>query len=147
METYKSNPQRIGCDIDTIYNKLSSPAVFRAHIEANRDRLPEEARANLDKVQFQDDAISIESPMGELRLAIDADQSASPNRVVYTAAQSPVQFNMVVELNPVSETETESVASLQLDLPLFMRAMVGNQLQQAVSKFGEMLAQMPYQTL
>ena len=147
METYKSTPQRIGCDIDTIYNKLSSPAVFRAHIEAHRDQLPEDARANLDKVQFLEDAIAIESPMGELRLAVDADQSTSPNRVVYTAAQSPVQFNMVIELNPISETETESVASLQLDLPIFMRAMVGNQLEQAASNFGEMLAQLPFQTL
>ena len=147
METYKSNPQRIGCDIDTVYSKLSSPAVFRAQIEANLDRLPEEARANLDKVQFEEDAIAIESPMGQLRLAVDHEQSQMPGRVVYTAAQSPVKFNMVIDLHPVGEQETESVAALQLDLPLMMRAMVGGQLQQAAVKFGEMLAQLPYQNL
>ena len=147
METYKSNPQRIGCDIDTVYSKLSSPAVFRAQIEANLDRLPEEARANLDKVQVEEDAIAIESPMGQLRLAVDHEQSQMPGRVVYTAAQSPVKFNMVIDLHPVGEQETESVAALQLDLPLMMRAMVGGQLQQAAVKFGEMLAQLPYQNL
>ncbi|MBQ7690567.1 MAG: hypothetical protein IJT30_05145 [Muribaculaceae bacterium] len=147
METYKSNPQRIGCDIDTIFSKLSSPAVFRSQIEAHLDQLPEEARANLEKVQFEDDAIAIESPMGQLRLAVDHEQSQTPNRVVYTAAQSPVRFNMVIDLNPVGEQETESVAALQLDLPLMMRAMVGKQLEQAAAKFGEMLAQLPYQSL
>ncbi len=147
METYKSNPQRIDCDIDTIFSKLASPAVFRSHIEANLDRLPDEARANLDKVQFLDDAIAIESPMGQLRLAVDAEQSQAPGRVVYTAAQSPVRFNMVIELNAIDGQHTESVAALQLDLPMFMRAMVGNQLEQAAAKFGEMLAQLPYQSL
>ncbi|MBR6282839.1 MAG: hypothetical protein IKR25_00905 [Muribaculaceae bacterium] len=147
METYKSNPQRIGCDINTIFSKLSSPAVFRAQIEAHRDQLPEEARANLDKVQFEDDAIAIESPMGQLRLAVDQEQSQVPNRVVYTAAQSPVKFNMVIELNALDDQLTESVAALQLDLPIFMRAMVGKQLEQAAAKFGEMLAQLPFQNL
>ena len=147
METYKSNPQRIACDIDTIYSKLSSPSVFKEQIEANIDRLPDEARANLEKVQFDDDAIAIESPMGQLRLAVDREQSQAPGRVVYTAAQSPVRFNMVIDLKPLSEQETESQASLQLDLPIFLRAMVGGQLEQAASKFGELLAQLPYQSL
>lgn len=147
MDSYKSQPQRIACDINTIYNKLSSPAVFKAQIDAHRHQLPDEAQANLDKVQFLDDAIAIESPMGQLKLAVDPEQSQAPQRVVYTAAQSPVKFNMVIELTALSEQETESQAALELDLPIFMRAMVSNQLEQAASKFGEMLAQLPYNAL
>lgn len=147
METYKSQAQHIACDINTIYSKLSSPSIFKAHIEANRDRLPQEALENLDKIQFDDDAIAIESPMGQLRMEVDRVQSMAPNRVVYSAAQSPVAFNMVIMLNALNDNETESVASLELDIPIFMRAMVGKQLEQAATKFGEILAQLPFAAL
>ena len=147
METYKSQAQRISCDINTIYSKLSSPSVFKAHIDANRDRLPEEALANLDKVQFEDDAIAIESPMGQMRLAVDHDKCSMPDRIVYTAAQSPVGLNMIISLTDLGNGETESIAALELDLPPFLRAMVNKQLKQAADKFGEMLTQLPYAAL
>ena len=147
MESYKSDAQRIACDINTVYSKLSNPAVFQAQIDANRDNLPPEAIENLDKVKFEADAIAIESPMGPLRLAVNNEQCQEPNRIVYSAAQSPVAFNMVIELQPCGEQETTSIAALELDLPQFMRAMVGGQLKQAADKFGELLAKLPYSSL
>ena len=138
---------RINHSIDTIFSKLSNPSVFQAQLDANRDRLPEEARANLEKVEFGPDSITIESPMGPLKLAVDPEQSQAPNRIVFTAAQSPVKFNMMIELTPVNENETESVAALQLDLPFFLRGMVGKQLEEGAKKFGQMLAMLPYDTL
>ena len=90
LDTYKSDAQRINHNINTIFEKLSNPSVFQAQIEANKDRLPEEARANIEKVQFNTDSISIDSPMGPLKLAVDPEQSQAPNRIVFTAAQAPV---------------------------------------------------------
>ena len=145
METYKSDAQRINHNIETVFGKLSNPSVFQEQIEANKDRLPEEARANIEKVVFGPDSISIESPMGPLKLAIDPEQSQAPNRIVFTAAQAPVKFNMMIELTPVSDTETDSVASLQLDLPFFLRAMVGKQLEEGAKKFGQLLTMLPYE--
>lgn len=147
LDTYKSDAQRINHNIITIFEKLSNPSVFQAQIEANMDRLPEEARANIEKVQFNTDSISIDSPMGPLKLAVDPEQSQAPNRIVFTAAQAPVKFNMLIELTAVSETETDSVASLQLDIPFFLRAMVGKQLEEGAKKFGQMLAMLPYDNL
>lgn len=147
MDTYRSDAMRINHSIDTIFSKLSNPSVFQAQLDANRDRLPEEARANLEKVEFGPDSITIESPMGPLKLVVDPEQSQAPNRIVFTAAQSPVKFNMMIELTPVNENETESVAALQLDLPFFLRGMVGKQLEEGAKKFGQMLAMLPYDTL
>ena len=145
MDTYKSDAQRINHNIEIIYQKLSNPAVFQQQIEANKDRLPEEARAK--KVTFGSDSICIESPMGPLKLAIDAEQSQAPGRLVFTAAQAPVKFNMMIELTAVSDSETDSVASLQLDLPFFLRGMVCKQLEEGAKKFGQMLAMLPYENL
>jgi len=147
VDTYKSDAQRINHNIEIIYQKLSNPAVFQQQIEANKDRLPEEARANIEKVTFGSDSICIESPMGPLKLAIDAEQSQAPGRLVFTAAQAPVKFNMMIELTAVSDSETDSVASLQLDLPFFLRGMVGKQLEEGAKKFGQMLAMLPYENL
>ena len=147
METYKSNINRINCNIGTVFAKLSNPSLFKEQIEKNLDRMPEEARENMRKVKFEPDGISVESPMGPLKLAVDAEQSVAPNRIVFTAAQAPVKFNMVIELTAVSDSETDSVASLQLDLPFFLRGMVGKQLEEGAKKFGQMLAMLPYDNL
>ncbi len=147
MDTYKSDAHRINHSIQVIYDKLSNPSVFQQQIEANRDRLPEEARANIDKVTFGPDSITIDSPMGPLKLAVDPEQSEAPGRIVFTAAQAPVKFNMMIELTAVSDNETDSVAALQLDLPFFLRGMVSKQLEEGARKFGQMLAMLPYDTL
>ena len=54
---------------------------------------------------------------------------------------------MMIELTAVSDNETDSVAALQLDLPFFLRGMVGKQLEEGARKFGQMLAMLPYDTL
>ena len=59
MESYKSDKIVIDYGIDVIYSKLSDPRVFKAHLDANMDRLPAEAREHLEKVKFEDDGISI----------------------------------------------------------------------------------------
>ncbi|MBR1882074.1 MAG: hypothetical protein IJ808_03525 [Muribaculaceae bacterium] len=147
MQTYKSEKTTIPCNIHTVWDKLSNPAIFKAHIEQNASRLPEEARANLDKVLFDEEGISIESPMGQLRLAIDREQSEEPKRIVFSAADSPIKFNLAIDLQSHDEYTTESVTALQLDLPIFLRAMVGNQLEAGAKKFGELLAVLPYENL
>ena len=55
MDTYKSDKQVIDCDIATVYGKLSNPAVFKQQLEQNIDKLPEEARAQLQNLKFEDD--------------------------------------------------------------------------------------------
>ena len=82
--------------------------------------------------------------MGPLRLAVDPEQSVQDRRIVFGAAQAPVKFNMIINLDPRDINVTDSVAELQLDLPFFLLKMVEPQLKEAAKKFGEMLARLPY---
>ena len=82
MESYKSDKIVIDYGIDVIYSKLSDPRVFKAHLDANMDRLPAEAREHLEKVKFEDDGISIKSPMGALKLSVA--ESVEPTMVKYS---------------------------------------------------------------
>lgn len=147
MESYKSEPHNIECGISTVYEKLSHLDVFQNMIDTNRDKLPPEALENLDKVRIEGDAIVINSPMGDVRLVVDHEKCVDPNRIVYTAEQTPIEFNMAIDLQPVDDGNTQLVAAMELDLPFFLKGMVGSQLGMAAEKFGEMLSMIPYNRL
>ena len=124
MESFKSTPHVIDCDAMTIYSKLTNPSLIQQQIEANADRIDEQARQHLDTVKFTE---------GE--------------RVVYTASESPVPINMVINLEPQEDDTTLSTAELQLKLPFFMRKMVEGPLQEGAERFGELLARIPFDKL
>ena len=147
MESFKSTPHAIACSAMTIYSKLTNPSLIQQQIEANADRIDGEARQHLDTVKFTEDSISIQSPIGEVTLALDHENSVEGQRVVYTASQSPVPINMVVNLEEQPDGTTMSTAELQLALPFFMRKMVEGQLVEGANRFGELLARIPFDRL
>lgn len=147
MESFKSEPHAIACDAATIYTKLTNPSLIQQQIEAHADMIDAEARQHLDAVKFTQDTIAIQSPMGEVTLALDHENSVESQRVVYTASQSPVPINMVINLEPQDDASTMSTAELQLNLPFFMRKMVEGQLREAANRFGELLARIPFDRL
>lgn len=147
MESFKSTPHLIACDAATIYSKLTNPSLIQQQIEAHADRIDEQARQHLDTVKFSEDSISIQSPMGEVSLSLDHENSIEGERVVYTASSSPVPINMVVNLEKQPDETTMSTAELQLNLPFFLRKMVEGQLQEGAERFGELLARIPFDKL
>lgn len=147
MESFKSAPHAITCDAATIYSKLTNPSLIQQQIEANADKIDETARQHLDTVKFTQDTIAIQSPMGEVTLALDHENSIEGQRVVYTASQSPIPINMVINLEPQPDDTTLSTAELQLNLPFFLRKMVEGQLQEGANRFGELLARIPFDRL
>ena len=147
MESFKSTPHVIGCDAATIYSKLTNPSLIQQQIEANADRIDEQARQHLNTVKFTEDSISIQSPMGEVALSLDHENSIDGERVVYTASSSPVPINMVINLAGQADGTTMSTAELQLQLPFFLRKMVEGQLQEGAERFGELLSRIPFDRL
>jgi hypothetical protein len=147
MESFKSTPHSIACDAATIYSKLTNPSLIQQQIEANADRIDEQARQHLDTVKFTEDSISIQSPMGEVALSLDRENSIEDERVVYTASSSPVPINMVINLQSQHDGTTMSTAELQLQLPFFLRKMVEGQLQEGAERFGELLSRIPFDRL
>ncbi len=142
METYKSDKVIIDHNIDVVYSKLSDPRVFKAHIDSNIDRLPEEAREHLQSVKFEDDGISVDSPMGPLKLSVS--ESVAPSMVKYTAPSSPVPFGLTINLQAIDDTHTESITEINIELPFMLKAMVGSKLTDGAKKLGELIAKLPY---
>ena len=147
MESFKSNPHVIACDAATIYSKLTNPSLIKNQIDARADKLDGEARQHFDTVKFTEDSIAIQSPMGEVTLELDHENSVEGQRVVYTATSSPIPISMVINLEPQADETTMSTAELQLNLPFFLRKMVEGQLQEGANRFGELLARIPFERL
>lgn len=125
-----------------IYSKLSDPSIFKAQIDNNMDRLPDEAREHLKSVKFEEDGISVESPMGTLKLSVS--ESQEPTMVKYTAQSSPVPFGVTINLESVDENTTQAVTELNIELPFMLKAMVGGKLSEGAQKMGELIAKLPY---
>ena len=147
MESFKSTPHGIACDAATIYSKLTDPSLIKRQIEAHADQMDASALQHLEAVKFGEDSIAIQSPMGEVTLSLDRENSIEDEKVVYTASSSPVPINMVINLEPQDDGTTMSTAELQLKLPFFMRKMVESQLVEGANRFGELLARIPFDRL
>ena len=147
MESFKSTPHGIACDAATIYSKLTDPSLIKRQIEAHADQMDASALQHLEAVKFGEDSIAIQSPMGEVTLSLDRENSIEDEKVVYTASSSPVPINMVINLEPQDDGTTMSTAELQLKLPFFMLKMVEGQLVEGANRFGELLARIPFDRL
>ena len=147
MESFKSTPHGIACDAATIYSKLTDPSLIKRQIEAHADQMDASALQHLEAVKFGEDSIAIQSPMGEVTLSLDRENSIEDEKVVYTASSSPVPINMVINLEPQDDGTTMSTAELQLKLPFFMRKMVESQLVEGANRFCELLARIPFDRL
>ncbi len=142
METYKSNKVVIDHNIELIYSKLNNPSLFKDKMEQNMDRIPDEAREHLDNLKFEEDGISINSPMGAVKLSVS--ESVEPNLVKYVAESSPVPFGLTINLEAIDEEHTNAIAEINIELPMMIRAMVGGKLSEGAQKMGEVLAKLPY---
>ena len=124
----------------------SQEAVFRnisdlRNLEKVRDRVPE------DKVQdfsFDEDTISLNvAPVGELKLRIiERDE---PKCVKFETAQSPVPFNVWIQVLPVTETTSTMKVTVKAELNPFIKGMVSGPLQDGVEKIADALAQIHYE--
>ena len=119
-----------------VYNNISD----LRNLEKVRDRVPE------DKVKdfsFDEDTVSINvAPVGELKLRIcDREE---PKCVKFETVQSPVPFNVWVQVLPVDENSSKMKVTVKAELNPFIKSMVEKPLQEGVEKIADALAMVHY---
>lgn len=136
MATYKGKPAVIERPVDELYNRFSDMSALE---EALKNRGGDQAQ--MGEVKFDKDSLSIVNPqVGEIRFEIT--DRVAPNKVAFTAVNSPLPIGMTINLKALSENTTEVLTEINLELPAVMRAFVGPKLQKVADKFGEMMTQM-----
>jgi hypothetical protein len=123
----------------------SQEAVFRnisdlRNLEKVRDRVPED---KVNDFTFDQDTVSLNvAPVGELKLRIcDREE---PKCVKFETVQSPVPFNVWIQVLPVDENNAKMKVTVKAELNPFIKSMVEKPLQEGVEKIADALAQVHY---
>jgi len=119
-----------------VYNNLSD----LNNLEKVRDRIPED---KINDFSFDQDTVSLNvNPVGELKLRIcDREE---PKCVKFETVQSPVPFNVWVQVLPVDENNSKMKVTVKAELNPFIKSMVEKPLQDGVEKIADALAQVHY---
>ncbi len=136
MATYTSKPTEVKSSADAIAAKFSDLSRLQEWI----DKVPAEEKAKLGDVALTSDAIILKTKqVGDITLKVT---ERTPSRIAFTAVGSPVSMNLALNLKALGAESTELTTSMDVDIPVFMKAMVGGTLQKAVDQFGHFMSMM-----
>lgn len=136
MGKYESDIKHIPYPQEKVYEKLSN----LENIEKVKDRIPAD---RLDGLTFDRDSVSVSvPPVGSITLGIiERDE---PKCVKFEAKNSPVPFNMWIQLLPVTDASCKMKVTVKADIPMFLKPMLGGKLKDGVDKIADTLAMIPY---
>ena len=133
---FESSVKQIPYPQEAVYRNISD----LTNLEKVRDRVPED---KVNDFSFDQDTVSLNvAPVGELKLRIcERDE---PKCVKFETVQSPVPFNVWIQVLPVDELNSKMKVTVKAELNPFIRSMVEKPLQDGVEKIADALAQVQY---
>lgn len=136
MSKFESSIKLIPYPVEDVYRNISD----LSNLERVRDRIPED---KLNDFSFDSDSVSVNvAPVGDLKLRIIEREE---NRCVkFETEQSPLPFNLWIQVLPVSETESKMKVTVKADIPFMLKGMVSGPLQDGVEKIADALSQIPF---
>ena len=136
MSKFESSVKQIPYPVEDVYRNISD----LSNLERVRDRIPED---KLNSFSFDRDTVSVNvAPVGDLKLRICEREE---NKCVkFETEQSPLPFNLWIQVLPVSATESKMKVTVKADIPFMLKGMVSGPLQDGVEKIADALSQIPY---
>ena len=133
---FESSVKQIPYPQQAVYDNISD----LSNLEKVRDRVPED---KVNDFSFDQDTVSLNiAPVGELKLRIcDREE---PKCVKFETVQSPVPFNVWIQVLPVNEQNSKMKVTLKAELPPIVKPMVEKPLQDGIEKIADALAQVRY---
>ena len=122
--------------MEDVYRNISD----LSNLERVRDRVPAD---KLDSFKFDSDSVEVSvPPVGTIKLRIIEREE---NKCVkFETEQSPMPFNLWIQMLPVSETESKMKVTVKADIPFMLKGMVSGPLQDGVEKIADALSQIPF---
>ena len=136
MTKFESSIKQVPYPVENVYRNISD----LSNLERVRDRIPED---KLQDFQFDSDSVQVSvSPVGTIKLRIIEREE---NKCVkFETEQSPLPFNLWIQVLPVSETESKMKVTVKADIPFMLKGMVAGPLQDGVEKIADALSQIPF---
>ena len=136
MTKFESSIKQIPYPVEAVYRNISD----LSNLERVRDRIPQD---KLQDYQLDSDSVQVSvSPVGTIKLRIcDREENKC---VKFETEQSPLAFNLWIQVLPVSETTSKMKVTVQADIPFMLKGMVSGPLQDGVEKIADALSQIPF---
>ena len=136
MTKFESSIKQIPYSVEDVYRNISD----LSNLERVRDRIPED---KLNSFSFDQDSVSVNvAPVGDLKLRIIEREE---NKCVkFEGVETPLPFNLWIQVLPVSETESKMKVTVQADIPFMLKGMVAGPLQDGIDKIADALSKIPY---
>ena len=136
MTKFESSVKQIPYPVEDVYRNISD----LSNLERVRNRIPED---KLKSFSFDKDSVSVNvAPVGDLKLRIIEREEGKC--VKFEGVQTPLPFNLWIQVLPVTATESKMKITVQADIPFMLKGMVAGPLQDGVEKIADALSQIPY---
>ena len=136
MTKFESNVKQIPYPVEDVYRNISD----LSNLERVRDRIPQD---KLQDFQFDSDSVQVSvSPVGTIKLR--SCEREENKCVKFETEQSPMPFNLWIQVLPVSATESKMKVTVKADIPFMLKGMVSGPLQDGVEKIADALSQIPF---
>ena len=136
MTKFESSVKQIPYPVEDVYRNISE----LSNLERVRDRVPQD---KLQDFQFDSDSVQVSvSPVGTIKLRICEREE---NKCVkFETEQSPMPFNLWIQVLPVTASESKMKVTVKADIPFMLKGMVSGPLQDGVEKIADALSQIPF---
>ncbi|MBR2237450.1 MAG: SRPBCC family protein [Prevotella sp.] len=137
MTSFESKVKVVPYPQEAVYRNISD----LSNLERIRDRIPG------DKIQdfsFDTDNVTINvPPVGTVSMRIV--EREEPKCVKFEAVQSPMPFNLWIQMLPIDANTSKMKVTVKADIPFMLKGMVSGPLQDGVDKVADALALIPYE--
>ena len=129
---FESSVREIPYSQQAVYTRLSDLGLS----EQVRDQLPEDKR---EDIIFDGEAITMNvPPVGDISIRIcDREE---PKTIKYETVNSPIPFNLWIQLLPLTETSCKMRLTIKADLNPFVRGMISKPLKEGLEKLADAIA-------
>jgi hypothetical protein len=136
MTKFESSIKQIPYAVEDVYRNISD----LSNLERVRDRVPQD---KLQDFEFDSDSVQVSvAPVGTIKLRIVEREE---NKCVkFEAEQTPIPFNLWIQVLPVTESASKMKVTVKADIPFMLKGMVAGPLQDGVEKIADVLSQIPY---
>ena len=136
LSTFESSVKLIEAPQQKVYDMLSD----LNNLKKAKDQMPSD---KLKDLRFDRDSVSVSvAPLGSLTLRVVEREELKT--IKFETANSPIPFNMWIQLLPASEESTKMKLTVKAELNPFIRGMVSGPIEQGLEKIAEALTMVQY---
>lgn len=152
MAKYESKVKEIYALQENVYKRLSDLSQLQQIKDAMpvgvkqqiKDKLNEETKGKLSLSDFRFDTDTARFKVSGMDTCIRIIDREPNKCVKFTADNSPVPATIWIQMLPQGPYNTKIRVTLEVDIPFYLRPMIGSKLDGAADQIAEMLTKIPY---